>query len=419
MITITCFFPSDRAKEKVMREVKALAKLEHQGIVRYFQAWFESPPQGWQEERDRTCKDISSITTPTYTQASSSLEPTNRSPGKNVAFRTPPPARKNNNASDWMDNLGSLKNNPLMPFGGVQDLLSVSESASKINDRKKGSSSGFVPSFGAEYEDTEDADSFCVDFQKDYTSENQSKYSNDDSFEIDFRADSVNSTTTSASSGSNRVPFVNYNPEPCPSTCGGGDATGSWDHLDSSQPRQHNCDRSSSESGIVFRENTNDNNFGLSKSLDSSKPGSLLRQRSYDIVTIWESSGNSGSKMQNSPKRHNRSKSASNALLQRPTDLNLSRTTNHRGDSVIAVSPTPTPKLYLYIQMQLCRRESLKDWLNANTLNRNRMELLEIFDQIVSAVDYVHDCGLMHRDLKVHRPGNCYLFIYFINLYEY
>lgn len=36
-----------------MREVKALAKLEHPGIIRYFNAWQESPPEGWQEEMDR------------------------------------------------------------------------------------------------------------------------------------------------------------------------------------------------------------------------------------------------------------------------------------------------------------------------------------------------------------------------------
>lgn len=35
-----------------MREVKALAKLDHVGIVRYFHTWIESPPPGWQEEKD-------------------------------------------------------------------------------------------------------------------------------------------------------------------------------------------------------------------------------------------------------------------------------------------------------------------------------------------------------------------------------
>lgn len=36
-----------------MREVKALAKLEHQNIVRYFNSWVESPPAGWDKEHDR------------------------------------------------------------------------------------------------------------------------------------------------------------------------------------------------------------------------------------------------------------------------------------------------------------------------------------------------------------------------------
>ncbi|CAB0011202.1 unnamed protein product, partial [Nesidiocoris tenuis] len=54
--------------------------------------------------------------------------------------------------------------------------------------------------------------------------------------------------------------------------------------------------------------------------------------------------------------------------------------------------------------MQLCQRDSLKDWLICNR-EREKAKVVNIFDQIVSAVDYVHCQGLIHRDLK---PSNIF-----------
>lgn len=59
--------------------------------------------------------------------------------------------------------------------------------------------------------------------------------------------------------------------------------------------------------------------------------------------------------------------------------------------------------MYLYIQMQLCRKENLKDWMSQRSLpeEREHNQCLDIFLQIAEAVDFLHSKGLMHRDLKV------------------
>ncbi|CAI6343646.1 unnamed protein product [Macrosiphum euphorbiae] len=74
-------FPSrQESRDRVLREVKALAKLKHKNIVKYFNAWLEEPPRSWQEEMDNQwmpnsdCMDTSSniTTSPTDTTDSHS-----------------------------------------------------------------------------------------------------------------------------------------------------------------------------------------------------------------------------------------------------------------------------------------------------------------------------------------------------------
>ncbi|XP_045482611.1 eukaryotic translation initiation factor 2-alpha kinase-like isoform X2 [Harmonia axyridis] len=70
----------------------------------------------------------------------------------------------------------------------------------------------------------------------------------------------------------------------------------------------------------------------------------------------------------------------------------------------IKPKPNLDPPIFLYIQMQLCQKESLKDWLFKNE-TRDKVVVYDFFSQILSAVEYVHLKGCIHRDLK---PGNIF-----------
>jgi len=65
---------------------------------------------------------------------------------------------------------------------------------------------------------------------------------------------------------------------------------------------------------------------------------------------------------------------------------------------------TVKQKSFMYIVMQLCLKETLRDWLRLNTV-RDKNKIYNIFSQICSGVEYVHSQNLVHRDLK---PSNIY-----------
>nr|WBQ01579.1 protein kinase R [Furipterus horrens] len=61
----------------------------------------------------------------------------------------------------------------------------------------------------------------------------------------------------------------------------------------------------------------------------------------------------------------------------------------------------------LFIQMEFCDKGTLEQWINQRREKDPDKQLsLELFEQIVEGVNYIHSKGLIHRDLK---PSNIFL----------
>ncbi|XP_066232988.1 eukaryotic translation initiation factor 2-alpha kinase 3 [Saccopteryx leptura] len=314
----------ESAREKVMREVKALAKLEHPGIVRYFNAWLEAPPEKWQEKMDEI-----------WLKDESTDWPLSFSP---------------------MD-APSVKIHRMDPFSTKEHIEIIAPSPQRSR-------------------------SFSVGISCDQTSSSESQFT-------PLAFSGPDSGDISESMGT-----VYKLQDSCLTDCDveGGTLDGSEEghsfELCPSEASPYVRSRERTSSSIVFEDSGCDN----ASSKEEPKASQLHVGNHYanKLTATGHSSSNSSSEP------------ALSVSLPRPTTLSLGLSKN----TAQKLQPS-SPKVYLYIQMQLCRKENLKDWMHSRCRleQRERGACLHIFLQIAEAVQFLHGKGLMHRDLK---PSNIF-----------
>ncbi|KAL3864427.1 hypothetical protein ACJMK2_006111 [Sinanodonta woodiana] len=339
---------SETSKEKVMREVKALAKLDHMGIVRFFNAWIETPPTGWQEGRDKEIEDSECMSRPTPCNSVTKLET------KSCI---------NQKKKSPFDNL-------LNPFGCPNLEFSYSQ-----EERKGGSREFYQSDFTEENEDESGSFSLSVGSPKD-----QFMAGDEDTDIVEFglpeTSDSVELSGNSSSSNNNDIPDCLWTNK-------------SLKHTNKSLKHTNDNADHSDVFTIVFEDSGCEEKSSKSSNGDS---------HVIDIHT----NHSDGSVFTRSSKSVTRN---ADSLSPRSDRASSTKNEDEHKEKGVQRLENSQPKVYVYIQMQLCKRETLKDWLNANSFNRDKHFVLDIFDQIVGAVEYIHDCHLMHRDLK---PSNIF-----------
>uniref|UniRef100_A0A452S6V5 PRKR-like endoplasmic reticulum kinase n=1 Tax=Ursus americanus TaxID=9643 RepID=A0A452S6V5_URSAM len=319
VLSLSLYF-RELAREKVMREVKALAKLDHPGIVRYFNAWLEAPPEKWQEKMDEIWLKDESTDWP---------------------LSSPSP----------MD-APSVKIRRMDPFSTKEHIEIIAPSSQRR--------------------------SFSVGISCGQTSSSESQFS-----PLEFSGTDHADTSESVDAACNLRDSCLTDCDVEDGTMDGNDEGHSFELCPSgASPYERSRERTSSS--IVFEDSGCDN---------ASSKEELKTKRLH-------MGNHCANKL--SAFKHSSSESSSEPSISvsppRPTTLSLDLTKN----TAEKLQPS-SPKVYLYIQMQLCRKENLKDWMNSRCTiaERERSVCLHIFLQIAEAVEFLHSKGLMHRDLKV------------------
>lgn len=351
---------SKQSRERVMREVKTLANCEHANIVRYFQAWVENPPPKWQENEDQIWMDRYAMSHSIDIDSPSAEETSRPFPD----FPSLPPSDRvhseafNHNKLDFL--ISGLQTNECVNFDDVIRKTNFSNS-NNYGDDDDDDDCSFIQFKADDIEESLQQDS-CETLPK--SKANELPKPND-------------SSSTSSSSSSEEE--------------GDGDEEDNNDELSNSVFRFDPCAPSIDKNPF--------SNKHLTKFFGKKK-------RSYSMNEACSTTNFSASNGNINMTNVENHREPFKKTHRRPLSLDLTSTGSVHipilpDTESISLPSSNIPTSYLYIQMQLCRKQSLKDWLFETDASIRHVECLSIFKQIVEAVEYVHLKGLIHRDLKV------------------
>ncbi|XP_053969793.1 eukaryotic translation initiation factor 2-alpha kinase [Anastrepha ludens] len=349
------------SRERVMREVKTLANCEHQNIVRYFQAWVETPPPGWQEEEDSK-----------WLAHEMSMS---------IQIETP-----DGTTLPTFDNASSVQNPPRrqLQVERKRQLLSWMSSLNNTDCGSDREEHGCI--------DEDEDDDSCIVFRSESQSlalKGRGESESDSDSDSEKEGGNINGTTKKGKQENAKRTHTNSISIDIHSN--------SFDY--SLQKNGKNIDYSQLSDSFQIE-------FVRSANGDETH-GSSGCQTNGDI---WASKDAEQSLNGNNYKINSKSKQRPQSKELGNVAINIDGSNSCKSLLPAAALLQTTPKMqqnkvYLYIQMQLCRKESLREWLRENRCEVRQSQIASIFHQIVDAVDYVHFKGLIHRDLK---PSNIF-----------